>query len=151
MDYPSFFWGLGAWNWLIVGGLLMLLEIIVPGSFLIFLGLAAAAVGIIALNTDIAWQMQVVLFSIFSVAGVMLARMFWVPAGRKSDHPFLNERTKKLVGQTFTIVEPIENGRGKIRVGDTLWAVVGPDLPVGSKVVVTKTEGMTVSVEPQSN
>ena len=54
-----------------------------------------------------------------------------------SDLPLLNRRSEQLIGRTATLTEPISNGRGRIRIGDTLWRVSGPDLPVGTQVKVT--------------
>ncbi|TIU25428.1 MAG: NfeD family protein, partial [Mesorhizobium sp.] len=49
----------------------------------------------------------------------------------------LNRRGAQMVGRTATLSEPIQNGRGRIRLGDTLWRVSGPDLPAGTQVRVT--------------
>ena len=127
---------LGAWNWLIAAGVLVILELLAPGFFLMFFGFAAALVGLIALNTEISWQYQFLLFAGFSVVGVLFARQFWVYQDFTSDRPLLNRRAAQHVGRTYVLEEAIENGRGKIRIGDSLWSVEGPDLPKGAQVTV---------------
>ncbi len=141
--------GLGAWNWLILAALLLVLELAAPGVFLVWFGLAAAAVGAVALLTDIAWQWQAVQFALLSLAVVALARKFF-PAGAEApgERPLLHRRAHQHIGKTYVMAEPLENGRGKIRIGDTLWRVQGPDAAKGARVTVTDADGVTLIVEP---
>jgi membrane-bound ClpP family serine protease len=44
----GFFASLGIWNWFILGALLLIAEALVPGTFMLWLGLAALAVGALA-------------------------------------------------------------------------------------------------------
>jgi membrane protein implicated in regulation of membrane protease activity len=53
-----------------------------------------------------------------------------------SDMPLLNRRSEQMIGKMATLTEPIKDGRGRIRIGDTMWRVSGPDLPVGAQVRV---------------
>ena len=53
-----------------------------------------------------------------------------------TDQPLLNRRGAQLIGRIATLAEPIKDGRGRIRIGDTLWRVSGPDLPAGTRVRV---------------
>ena len=39
------------------------------------------------------------------------------------------------------------NGSGKAKVDDTIWRVIGPDMPSGAVVKVTKAEGGFLTVE----
>lgn len=146
MEYTSLFVSLGPWNWLIFAAFMVILEILVPGFFLLFLGIAAAIVGVIALSWEIPWQFQFILFAILSIVGVVFARTFWMGADVQSDKPFLNRKANKLIGRTYPLEQALENGRGKIRVGDSLWSVEGPDLPKGTLVTITETDGMTLHV-----
>jgi membrane protein implicated in regulation of membrane protease activity len=68
----------------------------------------------------------------------------------RSDEPDLNRRGAQSIGQTLTLVEPIVNGRGKVRLGDTLWPAEGPDCPVGTRVRVTGAAGTVLVVAPLS-
>ena len=43
--------------------------------------------------------------------------------------------------------EPIVNGRGKLRVDDTVWKVEGADCPAGVQVRVTGVDGVMLRVE----
>jgi membrane protein implicated in regulation of membrane protease activity len=50
------------------------------------------------------------------------------------------------VGQTFTLVEPIQDGMGKIQAGDTVWLVHGADAPAGARVRVVGVNGTVLKV-----
>lgn len=150
MENASLIWSLGAWNWLIFGGLLILLELVVPGFFLLFIGVAAVAVGVVALNFEMAWQIQWLLFSAFSAAGVLVARSFWMSNEPAADQPHLNNPVEKLIGQSFVVVEEFQNGSGKIQVADTRWIAKGADMPVGTNVTVVKTDGTQIFVEQKA-
>jgi hypothetical protein len=69
------------------------------------------------------------------------------PTVSRSDQPDLNRPAAQLVGRVLTVAEAIEAGRGKVRVGDTLWAAEGPDTPAGSEVRVTAVKGTLLQVE----
>jgi inner membrane protein len=139
---------LGIWNWFIVGGILLAIEVMAPGTFMLWLGLSALLVGIISLFVDWPWQMQFVAFAVFAIASIPI----WHRVGRRVeapvDQPFLNRRSEAFVGQVFTLEKPIVNGSGTVRIGDTVWRVTGPDVSAGSRVKVTRADGATLFVEP---
>ncbi|MNT69460.1 hypothetical protein D3C72_2077820 [compost metagenome] len=51
------------------------------------------------------------------------------------------------MGRQFVLHEAISAGHGKIKAGDTLWLVSGPDLPAGSQVRVIGQDGVRLKVE----
>lgn len=144
----GFFAELGAWNWLILAGLFMALELMAPGIFLIWFGIAAALVGLLALAVDIAWPWQLVIFAALSLVTVFFVHRYLRPYGDgPSDRPLLNRRAQQHVGKFYVLAEAIENGRGKIRIGDSLWRVEGPDAREGARVKVTGADGTVLKVE----
>ena len=142
----SMFATLGSWNWLILGLLLMALETLAPGVFLFWLGLAALLVGLLSFAIDLSWQMQLLLFAVFSVAAVPLWRRMARRGKGASPSPFLNKRADALVGRVFTLEKPIVDGSGTVRVDDTIWRVTGPDIAAGSKVKVVRADGAMLTV-----
>ncbi|WP_337270114.1 NfeD family protein [Oryzifoliimicrobium ureilyticus] len=141
---------LGLWGWWVLGLTLLAFEIVVPGFFLFWIGLAALAVGALSLllwETPIwAWQVQALAFAALSVAAIMIGRR-WTGANKLSDEPFLNDRGASLVGRTAILVEPITNGKGRIRLDDTTWQVMGPNLPAGAQVRIIASHGRDLTVE----
>lgn len=146
-SFSEFIHNLGAWNWFVLAVVLFLLETIVPGVHFLWFGLAAAIVGGIALAVGIAWQWQVVLFSLIAVATVFLVRRYANSAGMTSDAPDLNVRGAQYIGRIVTVSNDIRQGRGKVRVGDTIWNAEGEDAPAGAKVRVVGVDGTALVVE----
>src|SRR6201995_5992583 len=126
---------LGNWNWLIFGFILMALELVAPGVFLFWLGLASLLVGLLSFAINPSWQAQLLMFAVFAAAAVPLWRRL-ARAAPAASHPFLNKRADALVGRVFTLEKPIIDGFGTVRVDDTIWRVAGPDAPAGSRVPV---------------
>ena len=138
---------LGPWIWFYLVVVLFLLDMIIPGVNFLWFRIAAAATGLLALATGVAWQWQIVAFGAFSVVAALWVRRYARPDFVKSDVPDLNARSRQYIGRAFVVAEAIEGGRGKVRVGDTLWAAEGPDTPVGTSVTVTDARGTTLLVE----
>jgi inner membrane protein len=147
MSFYNFFAGLGPWNWFILAVILFALETVIPGVHFLWFGVAAVLVGLLALATDIAWQWQLIAFAIIAVATVFLVRRYARPDATLSDLPDLNVRGAQYIGRTVTVEEPIRSGRGKVRVGDTVWQAEGPDSAAGSRVRVTSVNGTVLVVE----
>ncbi|MGE0004708.1 MAG: NfeD family protein [Parvibaculaceae bacterium] len=137
---------LGGWTWWVIAGLLLLIELILPGVFFLWLGLAAALVGIIDLFADLSWQVEVAAFAVLAVVLVLLVR----PRIKLSEGPAtnLNQRVLDYVGRSYVLDEAIVNGRGKVRIDDTLWVVTGADRDKGEWVRVKGVDGMRLVVEP---
>jgi membrane protein implicated in regulation of membrane protease activity len=138
---------LGAWDWFIAGGLLLVLEVLAPGAFMAWLGVAALVVGGISLYVDWTWQAQFIAFAVFSVAAVPLWQRLAVEVGAKTDQPFLNRRAEAFIGRTFTLEKPIVDGSGTIGIDDTVWRITGADIPAGSRVRVTRVDGTALHME----
>lgn len=145
----GFFETLAYWHWFVLGVLLAAIEVMAPGTFLLWLGIAAGVVGVVVLiSPEMPWEWQLALFAILSVASVLVGRLVMKRYAAADDDSLLNRRGEQFVGRVFELAEPIVNGRGTIRAGDTLWRVAGPDRPAGARVRVTGADGALLSVEP---
>ncbi len=69
------------------------------------------------------------------------------PGVSESDEPELNRRGAQLAGRLALVAEPIANGTGRIRVGDTMWTAEGPDCPSGTTVRIVSTRANMLIVE----
>jgi inner membrane protein len=139
------FSSLGTWNWLIFGFILMALELLAPGVFLFWLGLAALLVGLLSFGVHPPWQAQILMFAVFAAAAVPLWRRL-ARRGPSDASPFLNRRADALVGRVFTLEKPIIDGWGTVRIDDTVWRIAGPDTPAGSQVRVVQVDGADITV-----
>lgn len=135
------------WAWLSLGVLLVALEILVPGFFLIWLGLAALVTGVIAWIFMPSVPLQLGLFAILSLIALYAARAWLNKNPIESSDPLLNQRGQRLIGDVVILTVAIENGRGRAKVGDGEWPVRGPDAAQFAKVRIIGVDGGTLLVE----
>jgi membrane protein implicated in regulation of membrane protease activity len=147
LDYLA---GLGVWNWFILGIVLLVLEILAPGTFMLWLGLSALVVGLLSLVVDLPWQLQLIAFAVFALVSLVVWRKLSPPGEPAPPEPILNRRAEAYVGRVFTLEKPIVDGAGSLRIDDSIWRVTGPDCPAGSRVKVTRADGGSLAVEPTS-
>jgi inner membrane protein len=136
------------WIWLIGGVLVAIGELVLPGVFLIWIGAAAALTGLLTLLIGIPLEVQLVLFAAAALLSVYAGRHLADRSPVISDDPLLNERTARLIGRVVTVVEAIEGGEGRVRVGDGVWTAIGPDVPAGARVEIIRAVGQRLVVEP---
>ncbi|KPF60731.1 NfeD family protein [Rhizobium sp. AAP116] len=142
---------LGPWSWWVLGMLLLAAELVMPGVFLVWIGLGAILTGVLSLllwDTGFwSWQIQSLVFAASAVAFTLAGRRLFTRLETSSDEPLLNQRGASLVGRTAVLAEPIREGRGRIRLDDTFWLVSGPDLPSGARVRIVSSDGRDLTVE----
>lgn len=142
---------LGPWSWWVVGLLLLGAELIMPGVFLVWIGLGAIVTGTISLAVWGApywgWQIQLLVFAALAIVATLLGRRFLSGSRDETDEPLLNQRGASLVGRTATLKDPITEGRGRIHLDGTYWPVTGPDLPSGSRVKIVSSHGGDLTVD----
>jgi membrane protein implicated in regulation of membrane protease activity len=135
------------WAWLLAAILLAIAELIAPGVFLIWLAAAAAMTGLLTLVFGLPVAFQLVLFALLSIATVYGGRRWYTANPVESSDPLLNHRAGRLVGETVVVVSAIENGRGRVKVGDSVWNCRGEDCEAGARVRVTGADGSCLLVE----
>lgn len=145
MDWTS---NAGMW-WLIAGVAMAITELLVPGVYLIFFALAGAITGAMALLfPGLGLPGQLASFAAWSVVTVLIGRRWYRDYPVETQDPLLNDRVARLIGETVTVVEPIQSGCGRVRVGDSEWLARGVDQPVGARVRITGASGNMLHVEP---
>jgi len=136
------------WVWLTLGVVLAGAEILLPGVYLIWLALAAVATGVLTAILGLSLPFQVLDFVCFALIFAFSARRFLRDKPIESADPLINRRGARMVGQTALVVQAIEHGSGRVKVGDSEWIANGPNVAVGERVRITGTEGATLLVEP---
>ena len=136
--------------WAAFALILFAAEAVLPGAFMLWLGLAAAAVfvAVFALPVEIPLLIQVIAFVVLSFVSIRVYQRWFRGRERGSDQPALNRRTAALVGQVVLLDRAIVDGRGRVQVADAYWDVAGPDLPAGTRVRIIGGDAMTLQVEP---
>jgi inner membrane protein len=137
------------WLWLIGGVLLLILEVIAPGFFLVFLGAAAIATGLFTVLFNLGAAAELALFALYAVIAVLVGRRFYANRTSDSTDPLLNDRAGRLVGKVVTVVAAVDDHVGRVRVGDSEWSARGGPAEVGDRVRITGVEGNCLTVEAQ--
>ncbi len=139
------------WYWLIAGVVMVIIEMIVPAAYFLWMGISALLVGLLLfLAPATPLMIQVIVFGVISIVSVVLYKRYQKQNPRHKDQPNLNRRGHQYVGRVFTLDEAIVNGVGKVKVDDSTWKVKGADLPVGTNVRVTSVEGTILYIEPEA-
>lgn len=136
------------WHWLILGGVFLIVELTTCSGFLLWIGIASFLVAILVFFIpDMIWPWQLLWFAFLSLVSCLCWWRYLRNFNEKNDQPALNQRSEQYIGRVLTLESAIENGRGRVKVGDTLWRVVGEDMPEGTKVQVVRVEGVLLHVE----
>ena len=136
------------WHWLIVAVVFITLEMLVPGAFFLWMGVAAGIVGVLLYFVPVlSWLVQVIIFTVLSVVTLVIYKQYQKIHPVTTDQPKLNRRGEQYIGRVFTLDEPIVNSVGKVKVDDTTWKVRGEDMSAGNKVRVVDVDGTTFVVE----
>jgi inner membrane protein len=137
----------GPWAWIIAGLVMLGLELLLPGGYLLWMGISGVITGIVVLLWAIGWPLQWLIFGVLSLVSIAL----WVRWTRNrpspTDRPYLNRRAEQLVGQEAVLEQPIQQGFGRVVLGDTVWRVSGGDLPLGQRVRIVGSDGAVLKVE----
>ena len=139
-----------AWLWMIGGVVLLIAELIAPGFFLMFIGAAAIATGVLTLVLPLSVALQL---GMFAAVAFLIARI----GGRRayasrydhSTHPMLNDPTARLLGRVVVVTEPVDSNGGRVRLGDGEWSARGGPAAVGDRVRVVDVEGNCLKVEAE--
>ncbi|MDT8309819.1 MAG: NfeD family protein [Methylophaga sp.] len=136
------------WHWWILAVALVIVEILLPSFFALWLAIAAALTGLLLLIfPGLGWEWQLLLFALFSVVSIIAWRRYYQKHPIKTDEPLLNRRGEGYLGRELTLSQPIVDGIGKIRLDDSTWKVQGPDCPAGSKIRIIALNNVVFTVE----
>ncbi|MEE8233610.1 MAG: NfeD family protein [Gammaproteobacteria bacterium] len=136
------------WHWLILAVVMIILEMLIPGAYFLWMGVSAIFVGaLMYVFPEMVFLVQILIFAVLSVISVVMYKSYRKKNPIVTDEPALNRRGEQYIGRTFTLTEPIVNGEGKIKVDDTTWKITGADIDAGETVRVVVVEGATLIVE----
>ena len=136
------------WNWWVLALLLIIVEVLVAGTFFLWMAISAAAVGLVLLLLpNISWETQLALYASFSIISIVLSQIWLAKHHRKAPLSTLNRRGSQYIGRTYTLTEAIVDGEGRLNIDDTVWRVSGPDTEAGMQVIVDGMAGTILRVK----
>jgi membrane protein implicated in regulation of membrane protease activity len=140
---------MSAWPWATAALLVALVELVAPGLYLVWIAAGAAITAAATGALGLALETQLLVFAAASLASCTIGFFVYRALARqRPDDPTVNQRGLDLIGAHGTVAEPFRDGRGKVRLGDSVWLAEGPgDLAQGAAIVVTRLRGTTAIVE----
>jgi membrane protein implicated in regulation of membrane protease activity len=132
-------------HWLVIGLVLIIIELFVWSVFLLWIGASAITVSIIFyLIPEISGTLQLIIFLVLASSATYLSKRYY-PVKTVDDQ--LNDKAKKHIGKEC-IIESIENGVTKVKIGESLWFAKGANLSAGQRVKIIDVESSTFIIEP---
>lgn len=133
--------------WLVAGLALMLLEMLTPGVFMVWLGLAALGTGLVTQFLAPGFSVQVVVFAVFAAGFIALG----LKLRRPRKPATLNTPNSGLVGRQAVALN-FTGRTGRVRVGDSDWSArlaAGTEPPQPDALLrVVGVDGTTLVVGP---
>lgn len=128
-------------EWAALGLLLVLLELFVPGMYLIWFGFAGLAVSGLVYFYTFSLTLQLILFAVFSGALAYIGFICYKKILKKSKEPEeyknLNDLAAQHIGETVILTQEVIDGKTKVKVGDSVWmALCDENLKKGSQVTI---------------
>lgn len=150
-EIAEFLGSLGHWTWLCLGLLLIIAEPFIPGTYIMWFGVGAILTGCVYWLFDgLSIEMQLLVFSLGSFVSVLLGIFVYdklLGPNREKEYK-VGSGAQRFIGKTYIVSETIQNGKGKIAVGDTVWlARSKKKIAKGSEVVVVGVDGTQLLVE----
>jgi inner membrane protein len=102
------------WHWLVLGVLLIVAEIFVPSFTILWFGLGALVVGLVALLVAIPFSMQVLLWTVFSIVFTIL--WFKLVKPKMVDRSNSGLARESAIGESGQVIKlPAGETNGKLR------------------------------------
>jgi len=137
------------WYWWALAAVLLVFEMLLPGVVFLFLATGAAVAGLFVLvAADLSLELQLAVFAVVAVVSAVALRPLLHRLQKRNVEGSLNARGESLVGKTIVLDAPILDGRGRVKLGDGSWTVVGPDMVAGARVRITAVDGTELRVAP---
>ncbi|MCK4344327.1 MAG: NfeD family protein [Bacteroidales bacterium] len=136
--------------WFLIGLVFLLLELVVPGLVIIFFGVGAWITAICCLFLDIDINIQILIFTIFSVIALALLRNYLKRRFFKEDENQEGSLNEEFIGKTATVESEIQPGKqGKVKFKGTQWKAISKQhIEKSSQVKIIGKESITLIVEP---
>jgi inner membrane protein len=138
--------------WSLLGILLLIMELFVPGLVIFFFGIGALLVAAVCVFTDVNINVQLMVFLITSVI-FLLALRNWLKgvfSGFIKGRPDMSQNPPDFIGEKVTVLQAISPVMpGAVEMHGTNWkARADVEIPVGAIVEIIGNENLTLVVKP---
>jgi inner membrane protein len=137
--------------WFLIGLILFLLELVVPGFIIFFFGVGAWVTALICLIANPGTNLQIIIFGITSVLSLialrrLIQKKFFYSRGTKSE-----DVEDEFTGKEGIAISDFGKAiKGKVEFKGTRWnAESESDIKEGQAVVITRKESLVLKVEPK--
>ena len=136
------------WHWWLLAVVLFIIELVLPGTFFLWMGVSALIVGgLAALFPAMETAVELITFALLSVVTVVAWKTYQSKHPSKTGHPTLNQGGAQYIGRVIRLSHPIVNGFGKEKVGASFWTIRGVDADAGVKVKIVAMDSTVLVVE----
>jgi len=138
--------------WFILGLVLLLLELVLPGFIIFFFGVGAWVTALICLIASPGTNLQIIIFAISSVIALMaLRRIIQKKVFQMSDHS--GDADDEFTGKEAVATDDFGGIKyGKVEFKGTSWAAESSnDIKSGQRVVIIQKDSFKLIVKPKNN
>ncbi len=139
--------------WFIIGLVLFLLELVVPGFVIFFFGVGAWVTALVCLIADPGVNLQAIIFVVVSVLALLglrriITKKFFYSKDNRSEAV-----EDEFTGKEATAIGDFgPDKRGKVEFKGTQWkAESGSEIKAGQTVIIIEKESFKLIVEPKNN
>jgi membrane protein implicated in regulation of membrane protease activity len=108
--------------WFLIGLGLLLLELVLPGLFVIFFGVGAWVTALACVIHDISLNGQILIFLIASLLGLALLRKYLRRKFFSKKTGEAEEQLEEFIGHKGKALEDFRDGTGRIEFKGTQWS-----------------------------
>lgn len=135
--------------WFLIGAVLILLELVVPGLVLVFFGVGAWVTALVCLFGDVGINTQLIIFLVSSLISLALLRN--VVKKRYMDRKLPDiDLEDEYIGQTAVAINSFTAGEvGKVTFKGSSWeAIAQQAVTAGQRLKITGYKSIKLFVEP---
>lgn len=141
----------GPYVWITIGFLLMIAELAIPGTFVIFVGFGALVTGIFSLIFPLGLGMQIFIMAVTTGLSIVFGSAFIkkiFPSTVTKDEVNSEEFRNEIVTVITDIL--VNQKGGRIRYQGTDWDAYSEEvrIPAGERVRILRRDNLSFVVEP---
>jgi membrane protein implicated in regulation of membrane protease activity len=139
--------------WFIIGLVLFLLELVLPGFVIFFFGVGAWVTALLCLIAHPGINLQAIVFAVTSVLSLVLLRKMIQKRFFYNKDELSKEIDDEFTGRQAVALSDFGPGKiGKVEFKGTSWKAESQSaITLGQVVVINRKENFTLFVEPKNN